>query len=161
MRIYIIGLAGSGKTTLSKKLGHQYRIVPVELDTALYQLRPGEKRVKLPRDVFMREIISLTKTDQWIVEGVFLFPELLQSADQIVWLKPSLPHLLYRQWRRYLTDPYQRSHYSMWGNFKMSWDICKASWGIGRDLSRGLRVCSMTEIADSLQPYAAKVSVVQ
>ena len=70
-RIFIIGGAGSGKTTLAGRVASALDTAPVELD-----LDPGCDRS------------TIAARERWIVEGIFLYDidSLLERADLIVWL---------------------------------------------------------------------------
>jgi adenylate kinase family enzyme len=70
-RIFILGAAGSGKTTLARKVAGELNVDPVELD-----LDPFADRA------------ALAAGEEWVVEGIFLYDvePLLERATTIVWL---------------------------------------------------------------------------
>lgn len=70
-RVYIVGAGGSGKSTLARQLSGVMHTTPIELD-----LDPTTARH------------ALAGTEEWIVEGIFLYgiDPLLERADLIVWL---------------------------------------------------------------------------
>jgi len=80
MRIHITGNAGSGKTTLARKLGEILNINVFGLDKIVWKenwiVTPKEERAFLEQE--------LTRKPEWIIEGVSSFAR--QSADYIVFL---------------------------------------------------------------------------
>lgn len=96
-RIFITGNAGSGKTTLSKKIGAILNRDVISLDAIVWQ--PGW--VITPPMNRAIEIGNLIKSDRWIIEGVST--DLLKTADTIIFLdcsrRVSYWRVLKRNWR--------------------------------------------------------------
>lgn len=84
-RIHIIAGPGSGKTTLARTLAAHLNISFHELDTVGWEGGFGAAR---PLEARLNDIHLIAIQPDWISEGSFLgwTEELLQTADQIVWL---------------------------------------------------------------------------
>lgn len=90
MRIYIVGAAGSGKTTLAKRISQKTGVRCYHLDDIVYlndSENKGRIRSDIDRDNLFDEIIKET---DWIVEdnGRMCFREAMQKADKIILLYP-------------------------------------------------------------------------
>lgn len=84
-RIYIVGGPGSGKTTLAKHLSHQFNIPYYEMDLIGWENGVG---VPCPLEVRLHDVHEIAQQADWIAEGGHRpwIDELLQQAEQIVWL---------------------------------------------------------------------------
>jgi hypothetical protein len=82
-RIHIIGLAGSGKTTLARQLAALSEMVYFGLDNIGYQ--NGAKRSLEQRKTDLAQIVA---QPAWVTEGAFLWwiEDLLRHAETIVLL---------------------------------------------------------------------------
>ncbi|MHB1354428.1 MAG: P-loop NTPase family protein [Anaerolineae bacterium] len=98
-RIYIIGLSGCGKATLSHRLAERCGLQHIEIDALNWQ--PGWQA--LPRDELRAKVRTVTEAAQdWVIDGNYsAVRELLwQTADTIIWLDYPLWFILWRLWRR-------------------------------------------------------------
>lgn len=79
-KILVTGNAGSGKSTLSKKIAHKMGIEVHSLDKIVWQ--PGWKKTKkVHRD---KQIKALVSKKTWVIDGVST--EVLKRADTIIFL---------------------------------------------------------------------------
>ncbi|WP_233509099.1 P-loop NTPase family protein [Staphylococcus pseudintermedius] len=65
-RIVILGMPGSGKSTLCAKLGKALHIPAYHLDRYAWE---GDTLV--PAEVLQRHVIEIVKTDAWIMDGTY------------------------------------------------------------------------------------------
>jgi adenylate kinase family enzyme len=99
-KLYIVGSAGSGKSTLALKLSKKLRIEHYDLDLIRLPLT-GIKRTFEERAPLVNEI---AKKKKWIAEGVYVAwtKELLESANQIIWLDTPLHKTIPRIFKRFI-----------------------------------------------------------
>lgn len=100
-KIYIVGSAGSGKTTLAGLLCQRLGFMHYDLDDIAYpnqKVQLMEKRLKA--------ITELAEKNQWVAEGVYVswVGDLLKSADKIIWLDLPLWLTLFRIIKRFLVS---------------------------------------------------------
>lgn len=90
MKIYIIGIVASGKTSLAKMLTRHYDIPSYEVDVIVHP-RDGkiQKRYHEDQVAYMK---TLDQAGDWLVEGTYRksCDYLLDQADLIVFLDPPL-----------------------------------------------------------------------
>lgn len=99
MRIHVTGDAGSGKTTLGKKIGAELNLPVFGLDQVVWQ--PGW--TKTPADVRDRLEAELIAKPAWVIEGVShlirraadvtVFLDVPRHRCTIRALKRSVPHM--------------------------------------------------------------------
>ena len=80
MKIFVTGNAGSGKTTVGKKIAAQMGMDLLGLDKIVWQ--EGWKKTS-PEEV-KEKILALIAREHWIIEGVS--DEILKAADKVVFL---------------------------------------------------------------------------
>lgn len=100
MKIVVIGYAGSGKSTMSKRIAQKYNLPLLYLDCVHFLPNWGKRE---PQEE--REIVSqfINDNDDWIIDGNYfdvLFDERLEKADKIVVFKFGRLSCLYRAYKR-------------------------------------------------------------
>lgn len=102
MKIVLIGYSGAGKSTLAKKLADHYAVPLLHLDTLQFQ--PGW--VDSDRQRMREQVETFLQTNEgWVIDGNYswcCYEELLQQADQILFLSFNRWNCLYRVSKRYL-----------------------------------------------------------
>ncbi|MCM3709462.1 hypothetical protein [Sporosarcina luteola] len=91
MKIFIMGIVASGKTTYAKELSKQMDLPFVELDSVVYHNVAGVRIKRTPEEQ-VQVIHQMDAKGSWIAEGVFRpsYHLLLDLADIIIWLDPPL-----------------------------------------------------------------------
>ncbi len=104
MKIYIIGSAGSGKTTLSKIVNNIISIEVVNLDDIFWDNTSesfGNKRNEKERDSIFNHKL---KEENWIIEGAYLYwpSKAFTEAHQLVFLDLNLYKVTFRIIKRFI-----------------------------------------------------------
>lgn len=100
MKIAILGYSGSGKSTLAKKLGAQFDIPVLYLDTIQFEANWTER----DRGEALALVSNFIRRESWIIDGNYeslLQKERLEQADHILILNFSRLNCLFRAYRRY------------------------------------------------------------
>lgn len=120
MRVVIIGLSSSGKTTFAAEIASILSIPCLHLDDIVFNFYGNKKRTRVASEIYIPRIKKFSSKKNWIIEGMFPFTFLFEKADIIIWMHPSLTRILLQQWKRYLTDPDQRRRFGFISNVKLS-----------------------------------------
>ena len=117
-RIVVLGVTGSGKTTMARRLASLYRVPHVELDALLWE----PNGVSAPLERFRRRISEATACDSWVVDGNYSAAHDITwtRATTLVWLDYPLPLILWRLWWRIIRRGLRRE--TLWnGNRESLW----------------------------------------
>lgn len=93
-KIIIVGISGSGKTSLAKSLMHKHNIMCYDRDD--YYWQPLWQRNSV--QIFNEAISDITKTRSWIISGNFshLQDNAWIECDTIIWLDYNIFLCIYR-----------------------------------------------------------------
>lgn len=99
-KILIIGCAGSGKTTLSKKLSKILDLPVIHLDNHYWE--PGWKKV--PQEIWIKDVETLIDRDNWIMDGNYTqcLSFRLSEATSVIYLDMPRYKCLWRAFKRRL-----------------------------------------------------------
>lgn len=98
-RILILGNAGTGKSTLARRLGERLGVPVIHLDALNWQ--PAWQA--LPLDVFRARLAEAIAGEGWITDGnyaLLTFDLRLPRADLVIWVERPLPHCIWRVFAR-------------------------------------------------------------
>lgn len=97
-RIAVVGVTGSGKTTLAQAMSRRLKLKHVELDALFWG--PGWKSAE--REVFRARVGQALAGEGWVVDGNYSQVRDLVwgRADTLVWLDYGLPIALWRMTAR-------------------------------------------------------------
>jgi adenylate kinase family enzyme len=120
-KIYIIGLAGSGKTYLANKLKDKFGYPIYTTDWVLYYEDDSHKKIKLSKEEYLLKIDEILSQDKWVVEGVHYFDKISDEADLILFVDVPLHKNILRMIKRYSTDSDYRKIYSFKSLISLIW----------------------------------------
>ncbi|MBQ8599543.1 MAG: DNA topology modulation protein FlaR [Oscillospiraceae bacterium] len=104
MKIAIMGFSGCGKSTLARKLGEQYGLPVLHMDSIHFE----ENWVEKPRERELAEVRDFldSHSDGWVIDGNYGALERerrLEEADRIILLELNRFVCLWRILKRWLT----------------------------------------------------------
>lgn len=116
-RIAVVGVTGSGKTTVAKKLSGILGLPHVELDSLYWN--PGW--VSTPKEEFLARVSAALNGERWVTDGNYRMaqPIIWGRATAIVWLDYPLPVILWQLTRRTLARI--RSKEELWNGNRETW----------------------------------------
>lgn len=133
-RIAVYGPSGSGKSSLGREIGAALGLPVVELDSLFHR----SNWQPTPEDEFRENVLSILAghSDGWVVDGNYraVGGDIVEMADQVVWLRLPFHVVYYRLWKRTLTRCIRKE--SLWGTNYESWRVSFLSrdsillWGI-------------------------------
>jgi adenylate kinase family enzyme len=159
-RIVILGVTGSGKTTLGRRLGALLGVPHIELDSLFHQ--PNWQPT--PDDEFRAKVTAALDRvpDGWVTDGNYrvireiTFPR----ADTILWLRLPWRVSYWRLLKRTMTRAWRREE--LWNGNRESFRLSLASresillWGLThwRAHHRGVReaLATIPHTADLIEP---------
>ncbi len=102
MKIYIVGIVASGKTTLAKGLSEKIKIPRFELDSIIHDDENNGQKRSLEEQ--LQIIHEINKKEDWIIEGTHRknLDELFILADKIIYLDIPLYKRKLRILKRYI-----------------------------------------------------------
>lgn len=102
MKIYIVGIVASGKTTLAKELSEKIKIPRFELDSIIHDDENNGQKRSLEEQ--LQIIHEINKKEDWIIEGTHRknLDELFILADKIIYLDIPLYKRKLRILKRYI-----------------------------------------------------------
>lgn len=116
-RIAVIGVTGSGKTTLAGQLAAGLNLTHVELDA----LHWGPNWTTEPVETFRQKVAQALAADAWVTDGNYskVRDIIWERADTIVWLDYSLPLILWRLLLRGVRRAYSQE--PLWNDNRETW----------------------------------------
>ncbi len=100
-RIAVIGCAGAGKSTFSRKLGERLGMPVTHLDSLYWRAGWTET----PKDEWRETISGLVERESWLIDGNYggTLDERLRAADTVIYLDVPRRVCLWRVVKRWAT----------------------------------------------------------
>ncbi len=101
-RIYILGTAGSGKTTLANQIPDILKIRVYDLDDIFWIKKYTKKRTVESMKKGLNNLLK--KNKKWIIEGIYTdwSNNAIKKADLIVWINTPKHIISWRIFKRYI-----------------------------------------------------------
>ena len=98
LRAAVVGVTGSGKTTLACRLAERFGIPRVELDALFW----GPNWTPRPAETFARLVDAAIAGETWVVDGNYhlVRDRVWRRANALFWLDYSLPQILWQLTQR-------------------------------------------------------------
>lgn len=124
MKILIIGIVASGKTTLAKRLSKENNICHYEIDSIVHDDLNNRKRSVLEQ---LEMINDINKNNDWIIEGTLRknLDVLLEFADKIIFIDIDKKIRKRRIISRYIKQKLRIEKCNYKSNLKMLKDMFK------------------------------------
>ncbi len=148
MKIYVIGLPASGKTTTSKKLAKKYKTKEYELDCLVYD--DANNHVRRSDEEILKIFDKILKKKSWVIEDVGreVFEEGLKECDYIYYLNISRLVVYGRVIKRWVRQRLGKEEYNYPPNMFQFFDTFKT---VNKYLKR------QPEIIKRIEKYHDKV----
>jgi hypothetical protein len=157
--IFIIGIAGSGKTTLAERLARQLGAPHIDLD----RIRHPRSGDDVPAAGAVDQVVDrLVYQPDWVADGVpsaWITP-LLAAADRIIWLDTSAARSTYHIIRRHMVGKLTPGKwpFATASTVRLAHGALTAGRREGRRLGRpAAEVPWRREVELAIQPFSAKV----
>ena len=135
MRISIVGLPGSGKTTLAERLSKKLRLPHVHIDrfwleagglTVSRRKGGAEYRQQVHAKVRARAL-EAHMADSWVSDGFYtgMVPEITEWADRIIYLKIPLGHRLLNHAKRMVHPNDRHPELNWWSEIIFFYEIVR------------------------------------
>jgi adenylate kinase family enzyme len=126
-KIYIIGPASAGKTTLAKKIQQQQSLPVLNLDNIFWQKKYTVTYTSKEKKLLLKEFLKTNFKSGWIIEGApqdFL-QKTSQAATKIIWLNPNIFVLFYRTIKRFIITKFFTTKINNQETLKSTYKIIK------------------------------------
>jgi hypothetical protein len=151
MKVHIVGLPSSGKTTLASGLSSHLGVLHHDLDALAFVDERWTLRPIADRDELVAQILA---SPGFVTEGHFVgwVTPLFAAADRIVWLDPALWVLIWRHVRRH-----GRLFQPQWLIARLRFQVLCYFRPVGKSPAKNDPDLTRSGIEVALRPWAGKV----
>jgi adenylate kinase family enzyme len=130
MRITIVGNAGSGKTTLAKKISERLHIPRLEIDRYWleadgHKAKHGSQDKERVQAYVKEHVEKFIEQDSWVSDGWYrkIQPVIAQRADKVIFLDIPLSRRLMNHARRMFGE--RHKELNTWDDIKFFYEIVR------------------------------------
>lgn len=135
MRVNIIGLPASGKTTLAKAISKKFSIPHIHIDRFWFESggvagRHDTPELEAVRREVLRRTSQETEQESWVSDGVFMLVQemIADRADTIVFLDLPLFVRLIHHARRTFFEVAEHKEVSLWNDINFFSEIIRRTF---------------------------------
>lgn len=132
MRIDVVGMPASGKSTFAEAVAKKLSIPHIHLDRFWFESGGRQGRYKTSdvetiRARVREKVIEATKADKWVSDGIFLHVQdvIVERADTIIFLNIPLYRRLWNHAKRIFFEPKRHNEVTMRDDIAFFLEIIK------------------------------------
>jgi len=156
MRITIVGLPGSGKTTLAEKIAKIKHIPHIHIDCFWLENGGGQNSRSTPNPeqthaCVKENVLKAIQAESWVSDGFYskIQPEIAERADTIIFLDIPLWRRLLNHAERIFTGRKRHKEVTLWGDLLFFFEM------VGRESTK------TSKVNNFLENYREKVIILK
>lgn len=137
MRVSIIGLSSSGKTTLAEAISKKFSIPHIQLDRFWFESGglsvnrwTSDREKERIREYIQRKVSGIINADSWVSDGFYshIQPHIADRADTVVFLDISLWRRLINHALRILRPATRHKELKIWNELTFFFEIIRRTF---------------------------------
>ncbi len=141
MKITIIGLPGSGKSTVARKISEKLSIPHIHIDRFWFEAggRRGSRdtpNIEQVRMYIREKVLKAISAESWVSDGFYsrVQPEIASRADVILFLDVSIWKRLLNHTKRIFQNSIRHTEISLWNDLLFFPEIIRRTFTTGPKL---------------------------